>query len=192
MKDFKEATRKRWFTSDLHFGDPRLNLYGRDLVAKNSDEIDEMIIDNFNNVISKNDIIYMLGDIAYSPDKISLLSRINGEKILIVGNYDEKIPDDVLVKYFREIYPHATITLGAEKIYLNHYPTNCSEEMFNVTGHIHGTWKVQRNMINVGVDAWHFMPVSEDLILWQINGIRKYYDQNVFAGELQSNLKFKK
>jgi hypothetical protein len=26
------------------------------------------------------------------------------------------------------------------------------------------------------------------MILWQMNGIRKFYDQNVFAGELDCNL----
>ena len=32
------------------------------------------------------------------------------------------------------------------------------------------------------------MPISEDMIKFQINGIRNYYDQNVFAGELLSNI----
>ena len=31
-----------FFTSDLHFGDERLNLYGRDLIAKSSYEIDTL------------------------------------------------------------------------------------------------------------------------------------------------------
>jgi len=38
---------------------------------------------------------------------------------------------------------------------------------------------------------WHFQPVSDEMILWQMNGIRKFYDQNVFAGELDCNLKYK-
>jgi len=59
--------------------------------------------------------------------------------------------------------------------------------MFNICGHIHGLWKVQRNMINVGVDAWHFIPVSEEQIIFYMNGIKKHYDANVFAGELEPN-----
>ena len=55
----------------------------------------------------------------------------------------------------------------------------------NIVAHIHGTWKVKRNMINVGVDAWHFTPVSEDMIKFQINGIRNYYDENVFMDEIK-------
>jgi hypothetical protein len=47
-------------------------------------------------------------------------------------------------------------------------------------------------MVNVGVDAWHFTPVSEDLIKFQMGGIRNHYDQNVFAGELISNIKNRK
>ncbi len=44
-------------------------------------------------------------------------------------------------------------------------------------------------MINVGCDAWHFKPISIDQVMFSKNGIEKYYDINVFAGECISNLK---
>lgn len=178
----------KYFTSDLHLGDPRLNLYGRDLIANDSNEINELIINNWNEIIQEDDIVYMLGDICYDANVIDKLNHLKGYKILIKGNYDDKIQPSILNKYFDEIHDELLITLETENIYLNHYPTNAKLNIFNIVGHIHGTWKVQRNMINVGVDAWHFKPVSEEMILWQINGIRKYYDENVFAGELWSNL----
>jgi hypothetical protein len=43
-------------------------------------------------------------------------------------------------------------------------------------------------MVNVGADANHFTPMSEDWIKFQMNGIRNHYDINVFAGELKSNI----
>jgi calcineurin-like phosphoesterase family protein len=183
---------KRWFTSDLHLGDSRLNLYGRDLIAKSSSEIDEMIISNYNDMVGDNDIVYFIGDIVYDEKQIELLNRFKGRKILIKGNYDDKIDNKILSKYFESVYDNLTIVINGENIYLNHYPEKCSEEMFNITGHIHGNWRVQRNSINVGVDAWHMKPLSEDMIIFYIEAIRKYYDINVFAGELYCNLKFKK
>jgi calcineurin-like phosphoesterase family protein len=192
MKDFKEISRKQWFTSDLHFGDPRLNLYSRELVADSSDKIDELIIENFNKMVGEKDTVYFLGDIAYTPEKIALIDRLNGTKILIKGNYDDKISDEILLKYFESVQDELIVIIDTEKIFLTHYPTKCIGEMFNICGHIHGTWKVQRNSINVGVDAWHLCPVSEDNIKFQINGIQNHYDANVFAGELESNLKHKK
>ena len=31
-------------------------------------------------------------------------------------------------------------------------------------GHIHENWRQNGKQINVGVDAWHFAPVSDDII----------------------------
>lgn len=76
-----------------------------------------------------------------------------------------------------------------EEMYLNHYPENGKCEVFNIVGHVHDFWKVQRNMLNVSTDSWHFTPITEEKVAFQINGIRKFYDINVFAGELEANLK---
>lgn len=65
-------------------------------------------------------------------------------------------------------------------------------DYYLLSQHIHGLWKVQRNAVNVSVDAWHFTPVSEDIIKFQMGGIRNHYDQNVFAGELASNIEHRK
>lgn len=43
-KIITKTNKKRFFTSDIHFCDDRLNLYGRDLMFKNSDDVDNYII----------------------------------------------------------------------------------------------------------------------------------------------------
>lgn len=70
---------------------------------------------------------------------------------------------------------------------LVHYPVDAKSDKMNIVGHIHGLWKVQPNMINVGVDAWHFRPVPETTISFIHNAIKNYYDKNVFpyASDLQ-------
>ena len=190
--------RKRFFTSDLHFQDDRLNLYARDLMFKTSKEVDEHIIEIWNKTIDKNDLVILIGDISMTKDGLKNLDKLNGEKWLIKGNYDisvenggtakYEISDEILSKYFTKVVDDLILKIGNEMVYINHFPTNAKSEYFNIVGHIHGTWKVQRNMINVGVDAWHFTPVSEDLIKFQMNGIRVHYDQNVYAGELKANI----
>lgn len=194
---YEKLGRKRFFTSDLHFGDDRLNLYTRDLLFKNSKEVDEFIIKKWNEVVGEKDLVIVLGDVSMTKEGLENLNLCNGEKWLVKGNYDinvddggtakYEINDKILSKYFSKIQNELYVKIDGEKIYLNHFPTNSKKELFNITGHIHGTWKVQRNMVNVGVDAWHFTPVSEELIKFQINGIRNHYDQNVYAGELISN-----
>jgi len=198
----EKLSRKRFFVSDLHFGDERLNLYGRDLLFKNSKEVDDFIIKKWNEVVSDKDLVIVLGDVSMTKEGLENLNLCNGEKWLVKGNYDiniddggtakYEINDKILSKYFSKIENELYVKIDGEKIYLNHFPTNTKKDLFNITGHIHGTWKVQRNMINVGVDAWHFVPVSEELIKFQINGIRNHYDQNVYAGELISNTNHRK
>jgi len=61
------------------------------------------------------------------------------------------------------------------------YPAHAVADRFNIVGHIHGLWKVQPNMVNVGVDAWHFRPVSEQEIRFVYDAMRTgKYDENVF------------
>ena len=188
---------KKFFTSDIHFDDGRLNLFGRDIVFESSEAFDEQIIKNWNQVVGIKDLVYYLGDAALSQTGLEKLSKCNGKKILIKGNYDEKdtakfdVSDELLLRYFDKVYKSGYIKLNGERIYLNHFPNKGKTDCFNIVGHIHEKWKVQKNMINVGIDAWHFYPVSEEQIKFTINAIRKHFDDNVFAGELKANTNFK-
>lgn len=115
----------------------------------------------------------------------------NSKLNLIIGNYDEdKL--DILEKYFDNICDEHSLFIDDHNYYLNHYPIKCKEKLdvdkwlivpcydFAITGHIHGLWKVQPNMVNVGIDAWHFKPVSETEIDFCMNACKKFYDKNVF------------
>jgi calcineurin-like phosphoesterase family protein len=200
MKNFNtylnenKIIQKTFFTSDLHFGDDRLNLYCRDLVFKNVKDFEKKIIENWNNIVTKHDLVIVVGDVALTKDGLDIMDKLNGKKWLVKGNYDTndgtakfQISDDLLEKYFDKVVDDMELKIGNEMVYINHFPINAKKDQFNIVGHIHGTWKVQRNMINVGCDAWHFTPISEDMIKFQMNGIRKHYDQNVYAGELLAN-----
>jgi len=190
--------KKVFFASDIHFDDQRLNLYARDLVFSNAEEFNKHIISKWNSTVGENDLVIVPGDVSMTREGLENVKLLNGEKWLVKGNYDNpiseggtakyEINDDILYRYFDKVVDDLTITIGGEEVYVNHYPTKAKPNMFNIVGHIHGTWKVQRNMINVGLDAWHFTPISEDLIKFQMNGIRAHYDQNVYAGELDANL----
>ena len=177
-----------YFSSDTHFNENRMGLFGRDLVYSNTDEMNADLVAKWNSVVGKDDTIYHLGDVSLDEAGLEFVKQLNGRKILVRGNKEDTFSDELLLKYFDKVYKKLILHTDTEDLFLNHYPSNGRQDMFNVTGHIHAVWKVQRNMVNVGVDAWHFKPVSMDQVKFQINGIRKYYDINVFAGELPANL----
>ena len=199
MEESTKKQRKRFFVSDTHFNDSRLNLYGRDIRFKNAKEVNDHIIKVWNESIGKNDLVYHLGDISMDREGLDILNQLNGEKILIKGNYDisvedggtakYEINDKILLKYFSKVYDDLEIEIGGETVYLNHYPINIKEEKFTLCGHVHNIWHFSRNSINVGIDTNHFTPVGEELIVFQMNAIRKYYDQNCFPNEFIASVK---
>jgi len=52
----------------------------------------EMLIKNWNETVSKEDTVYVLGDFAFGDKKTvaSFATKLNGKKFLIVGNHDHK------------------------------------------------------------------------------------------------------
>lgn len=86
-----------FFTSDLHFGHKNLCQGLRGMTAEESDKL---IIDNWNKVVTKRDLVYVLGDITMENqnDIPKYISQLNGRIILIGGNHDTKQCCDVYRK----------------------------------------------------------------------------------------------
>lgn len=75
-----------WFTADHHFGHARvIELAKRPFASV--EEMDEAMIERWNARVAKGDLIYHIGDFAFT-DHMPYLSRLNGQKRLILGNHD--------------------------------------------------------------------------------------------------------
>lgn len=178
---------KKWFISDNHFSDNRFNLFYRPF--KTVEEQDSHMIEMWNSVVGVDDDVFHIGDAATSDEGLQCIKKLNGRKHLIKGNYDVPRNQELLEEVFDTIQDGMYMCLSnGQTVYLNHYPGNAQTNVFNIVGHIHSLWKVQRNMINVSVEAWNYTPVSEEQILFCMNAIDKFYDEHVFAGELSANI----
>lgn len=176
----------RFFTSDQHFSDNRFNLFYRPF--KTVQEQDNYLVEKWNSVVGPDDEVYHVGDFSTTDEGLEVAKRLNGKIHLITGNYDDPRPKEKLESIFASVKEFNVVDLtNGRRVYLNHYPEKAIDYLFNIVGHIHSLWKVQRNMINVSCDAWNFTPVSEEQIIFAINAVEKYYDINVFAGELEVN-----
>lgn len=78
-----------WFTSDLHMGHQQEFLYGPRGFA-NEIEMNEAIVERWNELVKPEDIIYNLGDMAMNniENSIPYLKQLNGTQIWIMGNHD--------------------------------------------------------------------------------------------------------
>ena len=175
-----------YFTADFHFGDPRQKILGRPF--QSSDQCIETILRNFNEVLTNSDKVYVLGDCVTDNSYLELMSYIPGRKTLIRGNYDT-LPKQEYEPYFVNVIDdYLDLEIGKLDCRLHHYPTLHSVDYrFSLCGHIHGAWKVQKNMLNVGVDVHHFYPVSEEQVLFYFKAISEFYDDDVWCADHESN-----
>lgn len=183
FKQSKEA--KRWVTSDWHLGEDRFAIMQRPFQTQ--EEMIETLVERHNAVVSQDDITYLLGDVCYQkyPEFLRHVDRFNGKKILVRGNHDRDLAYGHLTQYFEEIIPEGGgISLEIEGIpcYLTHYPSCAVVDKFNLVGHIHGAWKYQLNMVNVGVDANHFRPHNlDEFVPFAVKAVTEFYDEDVWA-----------
>lgn len=79
----------RFFTSDTHFWHKNIIGYSN-RPFKDVQHMNETIIANWNSMVGPSDIVFHLGDVALGPwsEWAGTLARLNGYKILVVGNHE--------------------------------------------------------------------------------------------------------
>lgn len=127
-----------YLTSDQHFGHTRIcELANR--AFSSVEEMNEELISRYNSVVKPNDMVYFLGDVCMGKldDNLPLLHRLNGTKLLILGNHDrpsmayhhktQEVRDKWTTRY-NEFFPVMleSMNLGLlpneEEVVLCHYP----------------------------------------------------------------------
>ena len=157
--NYKFDGSKVYFTSDTHFN--HANIIGFcNRPFKSVEEMNEKLIENWNNVVGADDIVFHLGDFCLggSAEWTKVLDRLNGKIYLIQGNHDMK-----------------NLRLGyTQRFDLNHCPFLCYggayRDTWQLFGHVHtskyNTGKDKSRLAylfptqyDVGVDNNNFTPV---------------------------------
>lgn len=160
---------RTWFTADTHFGHINVIKYCN-RPFQSIQEMDEVLINNINKHVQKNDTLYHLGDFAfvkYSVKKTKeYLDRIKCSKIiLIVGNHDPHNSYGAkkdFAQLFSGCYNVIKIKIPIEsivqKIVLSHYAMKVWDTShygtWHLYGHSHYSLPEDSTLsIDVGVDA---------------------------------------
>ena len=80
---------ERWITADLHLGHTNIITYsGRPF--RDSDEMDESIVERWNEVVAPTDRVLVLGDVAMGKidHTLGVSAQLHGYKVLLAGNHD--------------------------------------------------------------------------------------------------------
>lgn len=159
--------------SDTHFGQESILTFKRsDGITplrsfSSMEEMNEVLIENWNKTVRPQDKIYHLGDFSMHKKFIPILERLNGEKVLIRGNHDtDKL--SVYQKYFKDVRGSWQL----DKFLLTHipiHPNSLGRWKANIHGHLHSNNVMIGNeedprYINVSCEQINYTPISlEDL-----------------------------
>jgi calcineurin-like phosphoesterase family protein len=155
--------------SDTHFGHPNILTFkkadGSPLRSFScAEEMDDVMVDNWNSVVRPQDKVYHLGDVAMSKQSIATIARCNGHKRLVRGNHDD-YPTKFYTPYFEEIYATRVI----DRLLFSHipvHPLSIGKHIANVHGHIHAPLQdvYGPTYHNVCVEVLDYTPIAlEDL-----------------------------
>ena len=165
-----------FITADHHFGHTNI-LRFCNRPFPNIYEHDKELIKRWNSLISKDALIYYVGDLMFRNAKHPLYykEKLNGEIKIIRGNHDKQ----KVLKEF-EWYQNLPIIIGEFTCLLNHRPcyrpdapdpfhdndvnVNPMNYDFIISGHTHKFPLFRWKSLNVGVDLHDFYPLHMDQV----------------------------
>jgi len=142
-----------FLVSDTHFGHAGVCRFTHEDTGikirpwTDPDEMDEFMIQAWNERVKPTDKVYHLGDVVINRRALKTLSRLNGDKVLIRGNHDI-FRDDEYREYFRELRAYHVMN----GMILSHIPIH-EESLGRFGTNIHGHLHTRRVMKPRGIDV---------------------------------------
>jgi calcineurin-like phosphoesterase family protein len=162
----KEMSRV-WIISDTHFSHQNIIKY-TNRPFEDAEKMNKQLIKNWNLLIKSDDMVYHLGDFAFGDKRSveNILRRLNGRKILILGNHDRCKPQHYVEIGFEWAYNFPIIydnfcIMSHEPVFLEANSPYC-----NLYGHLHqNTYQSpNKNYYNCCVEQHDYKPVLYDEI----------------------------
>lgn len=163
-----------WFISDHHFSHKNIITYSKRPFATVA-EMNSFMIEQHNNTIGEDDVVIFVGDFSFANHnytKKNIFSRMNGYKILILGNHDvhrNKFKDFG----YDEVYVCKELVINDLKILVTHFPLlKVDNGELNIHGHLHVGHKEKTDLsthFNVNCEFINYTPIHIDKILNQFN-----------------------
>lgn len=140
---------KKFYIADTHFGHENMIKFDKRPFS-NVQEMDTIMVENWNRVVGKDDTVYILGDFLWqhSEEYVELAKSLNGHKRLIKGNHDRS-HNSSYKKIFEAINDYEEVQDAGMKIILSHYPMMAYNGSYNgralhLYGHVHTTNEADR------------------------------------------------
>ncbi len=161
--------------ADHHFGHSNIIKYeSRPFIDVN--EMDNEMIKRWNEVITKDDIVFHLGDFSfYGTSKTKDISdQLNGTKYLLYGNHDLGRSKTWFENIgFKQVWHKSILGIRFDGVIFSHQPINFEEReidpVINIHGHVHSnTFSFYDPQYHycVSVERLNYYPIRiKDIIL---------------------------
>ena len=176
---------KTWVTSDLHLGHTNIQKFCPSTRSRfsNVDEMNETMVREWNELVSVEDKVFILGDVAFLPARraVELLKEMNGTKILIEGNHDRKlVKDPAFRKCFSEIHQYLRYNYQGQLVIMFHFPIfdhdQAARGSIMLHGHRHGNpTNLAGRIMDVGFDATGKIVTLLDDIVRDMQSVTSMY-----------------
>lgn len=157
---------KIWLISDTHLSHHNIIKY-TNRPFSSTDEMNQTILNNWNRVVSEDDIVFHLGDFALgmAENRAYFASQLKGKKRLILGNHDLGNSQKYLDIGFQEVYKYPIVF--QQKYILSHRPLDLGADsiFYNIHGHIHNNPSPSDRHANVSVEQIDYTPIEFRVIV---------------------------
>lgn len=154
-----------WVTADQHFNHENIIKY-ENRPFSDLEHMNTFMIDAWNSVVVKDDKVFMLGDFGFGGSEFisDTLSKLRGNKILIMGNHDRSRSIKKWIELgFQAVYDYPVIY---DTCYVfSHAPldglVDCGH-FYNIFGHVHGNPAMDTVSVKgfcVSVERHQYKPV---------------------------------
>ena len=126
-----------FFISDHHFNHKHIIKFS-DRPFRDLDEMENKLVELHNMVVSDNDVVVFVGDFGFCNMGIGkrILERLNGYKILVMGNHD--IHHGKFKNFgYDEVFTCKEMIYDGVELKITHFPLEESVDGLNIHGHVH-------------------------------------------------------
>jgi calcineurin-like phosphoesterase family protein len=162
-----------YITSDLHLGHNNIHKHRPEFSS--AEEHHEIIFDNLASTVTKNDTLYLLGDVAFTKEWLARIANLKVKhKILIAGNHD--LERGIHMRDLVETYDAVYALWTKRNFWLSHAPIHPQEmrgKKANIHGHLHGNmvWtndlceqdgmdEIDQRYLNVSLEHTDWKPIK--------------------------------
>lgn len=154
-----------WFIADTHFGHWNIVKYCN-RPFESVEDMERVLIHNWNSKIRKDDKVFMLGDFALcgKADIVRIGRQLNGRKTLVFGNHDGASKNTYYEAGFEYVSKYPIVY--NDYFILSHEPPKFMSEntpYAYIYGHVHDSEMystVTKRSCCVCVERWNYSPIS--------------------------------